>query len=396
MERNNRLVSLFLFTILMTSVTMVQSQSASVEVITSGLILPNKVIRAGERSLLVSEAGTARPNTGRISLIDRNNGKRRTLINNLPSGVNNLGGPPTPSGPSGLNLQGHILYVTIGVGDAVQAGARPGLEVSNPSPSSPLYDSVLKLTLPTDYENLAGKFSLTAQNQQSLAKGQTVVLTNAGGQKLSMNLVINLPNFISAPTKAAPNNVKASNLNGVELFQKQLYIVDAGQNRIMRVHKDGTGKKTFVKFDSKPNPAFPTLGGPVVEAVPVNIRRIGDQMMFVPLLTGFPFVPGLSDIRSVSLTGGNRKQVFIPDLTSAIDILPVGQMEYLILEFSVNQLGNAPGRLLLYRSPYSKPLTLVSDLISPTSMASDQGSTIFVTSMFTGKLLEVFVNWWGY
>ena len=389
-------LKLFVFTILVLSVRMVQGQSVTVEVLTSRLIQPNKVILAGDTSLLVSEAGTVKPNTGRISLINRVNGNRRTLINGLPSGVNDLGGSPSPSGPSGLDLRGRILYITIGVGDAVEAGAGPGLEFSNPNPSSQLYNSVLKLTLPYDFENLSGKFSLTAENQQTLVEGRTVVLTNAGGQNLRVELVINLPDFTTAPTPTAPNNVKASNLYGVASFKKELFLVDAGQNRITRVKTDGTGKKTFVSFDSKPNPAYPALGGPEVEAVPVKIRRIGGRMMLVPLLTGFPFVQGLSDIRSVSLTGGERKRVFIPNLTSAIDIAQVSETQYFTLEYSANQLENAPGRLRYYRSLDHTSLTLVSDLISPTSMAFDHGSTIYVTSTSTGKVLGIFVNWWGY
>jgi hypothetical protein len=59
---------------------------------TTGLFLPNKIINAGEDSMLVSEAGTMTANTGRISRIDRATGQRYTLIDGLPSGVNNLGG----------------------------------------------------------------------------------------------------------------------------------------------------------------------------------------------------------------------------------------------------------------------------------------------------------------
>src|SRR6266498_5916662 len=86
--------------------TAVVSQAQTTSVFTTGLTTPVKMITAGDNSILVSEQGTAVPNTGRLSRVDRSTGARETLISGLPSGVNNLGGPPAPSGPTGLNLHG--------------------------------------------------------------------------------------------------------------------------------------------------------------------------------------------------------------------------------------------------------------------------------------------------
>ena len=91
--------------------------SQTTTVLTGGLNRPNKVITAGDNSLLVAEAGTSLPNTGSISLVNRTTGARQLLIGGLPSGVNNLGGSPETSGPSGLVMRGHTLYVAISVGD---------------------------------------------------------------------------------------------------------------------------------------------------------------------------------------------------------------------------------------------------------------------------------------
>src|SRR5215207_10038161 len=84
----------------------------TVSVLTGGLDKPNRLITAGDNSLLVAEGGTNTPNSGRVSLVNRVSGARQTIINGLPSGVNNLGGPPAPSGPSALKLHGHTLYLT--------------------------------------------------------------------------------------------------------------------------------------------------------------------------------------------------------------------------------------------------------------------------------------------
>jgi len=86
-------------------------------VLTTGLQGPNKIITAGQSHLLVSETGTPTPNSGRIALVHRIDGSRRTLIDGLPSGFNTV--EQAPSGPSGIKLNGVTLYVTIGQGDSV-------------------------------------------------------------------------------------------------------------------------------------------------------------------------------------------------------------------------------------------------------------------------------------
>jgi len=78
-------------------------------------------------NLLVAEQGNG-PNTGRISILDPSSGERRTLLDGLPSAINNLGGFPAPSGPSGLAMRGRTLFIAIGVGDAALLGPLPALK----------------------------------------------------------------------------------------------------------------------------------------------------------------------------------------------------------------------------------------------------------------------------
>ena len=368
-------------------------------VLTAGLNRPTKIIVAGDNSLLVAESGTTTPNTGRVSLVNRTTGARQTLIGGLPSGVSNLGGPPEPSGPSGLVMRGHRLYTTIGVGNAMMNVGGPGLELPNPNPSSPLFDSVLELNLPGDYEEITSAFTLSFSNQITLANGSEVTLTNANDQQITIRLIANLPDSIPNPRPTAPNNRRSSNVFGIEIFQKSLYVVDASFNLIYRVNIGDGSYTTFATFPNRPNPLFPTIGGPFIEPVPDNIHRVGNQLL-IPLLTGFPFVSGFSEIQSVSLKGGGR-ETFIPNLTSAIDVLHVetsddskniGDAEdmYFTLEFSANQLANQPGRLKFYSSPDAAPITVVSNLISPTSMARDETTgDIFITEIITGRIIRV-------
>lgn len=364
-------------------------------VFTTGLTLPNKIINAGENSMLVSEAGTPVANTGRISLIDRSTGTRKTLIGGLPSGVNNLGGSAASSGPSGMKLQGHTLYVTVATGDAVQNIG--GVELPNPNtPSSPLYDSVLELNLPGDYEDVTSPFTLAFSDQTAMAAGGTVTLTNLDGQELEIRMIADFPNY-SFP--------KASNIFGVELFQKHLYVIDAAFNLVYKVNiKSGTFV-TFTTFAQKSNPSFP-FGPPMVDAVPDSIHRVGN-MLNITLLTGFPFAPGVAEVRQVSLKDGSQSTL-IPGLRSAIDSLHLenedGTSSYYTLEFSANQLGipnppnpniPVPGVLKYFATADAAPVVVnttnpAAPFLFTTSMARDAATgDIFVTNIFLGRITRV-------
>ena len=116
----------------------------------SGLRGPLGITQTKAGNLLVAETGTPTANTGRISILDVT-GARRTLIDGLPSGISAEGNEP--SGPSGLFLRDRTLYVAIGVGDNVQNGSSPGVEVPNPNPSSPLLSSVLAIQFSVNVES---------------------------------------------------------------------------------------------------------------------------------------------------------------------------------------------------------------------------------------------------
>ena len=197
------------------------AQAQGTTVITTGLNSPTKMITAGQNSLLVAESGTTTPNNGRVSLVNRTTGARRTLIDGLPSGLNRSGGAPEASGPSGLKLNAQKLFLTIGAGDTAMPVT--GGFIANPTPASVLFDSVLELTLPADYETLASGFTLTAANQTTLNGNAPVTLTNAEGRQLTIRLVANLPNFVVEPRPDLPNNIRESNLFGIELSGDSLH-----------------------------------------------------------------------------------------------------------------------------------------------------------------------------
>ncbi len=374
----------------------------TISVHTVGLDHPNKIALAPDNSLLVAEAGTMEPNSGRISIIDRFSGDAHSLIEGLPSGVNDLGGAPDVDGPSGIKLRGNVLWVTVGVGDAVMSNG-PGLELPTGSPSSPIFNSIIQFTLPGGFTLLSSPFVMTLADQMALLNGNKVMLVNNEGVRAKAWMVADLPDYRSEPRMDHPDNVRSGHLYGVEVFQKDLYVVNAAWNLIHKVSLRDGSYATFVEFPNRPNPLFGTIGGPFVEAVPDNIHRWGNRLL-VPLLTGFPFVPGLSEVQLVSLKRAEA-QIFIPNLTSAIDVLKVNDDEdddpedslfsgigpsFFTLEFSTNQLGGAPGRLMYFPAASMPPEVITDELISPTSMARDpKTGDVFVTNIFLGTITKV-------
>src|SRR5215475_48194 len=73
----------------------------------SGLQVPLGITQSNLGNLLVSESGTGANFTGRISIVNLK-GERRTLLDGLPSGINDV---QAPSGPAGLIMRGRTLYL---------------------------------------------------------------------------------------------------------------------------------------------------------------------------------------------------------------------------------------------------------------------------------------------
>lgn len=363
------------------------AQAQTTSVLTTGLHSPTKMLIAKNHYLLVAEAGAVAANTGRISVVDTASGVRQTLVAGLPSGISNLGGIPEMSGPSGLAMRGTKLYVTIGSGDAM-VNVGPGLEAVNPDVSSPLFGSVLELDLPGNFTKVTQPYVLSDSDQAALAEGEEVVLTNGSRREATLRVVANLPDYVPNPRPDAPDNLRASNVFGVENFQNELYVVDASLNLVYRVDTFSGDYATFATFANKANPLFPNLGGPTVEPVPDNIHRVRNSLL-VPLLTGFPFVPGLAEIQTIKLKTGEHAPL-ISGLTSAIDVLHAGGDRYYTLEFSANQLANEPGRVNFHSSPEAVPMLVATDLVTPTSMAMDDATgDIFVSEIGTGRIIRI-------
>lgn len=349
----------------------------------AGLRSPAKLLALRDGSLLVAEAGNG-PNTGRISLIDRDR-RRFTVVDGLASALF-LG--RDASGPSGLLLIGDRLYVTIGGGDTTVAGAGQGIEIPNPSPASPLFSSVLLLEFPS--ADIPLGFTLPFGAHAALAQGQGVYLRNADGVSVRVSRLADIPDYIPEPRPDEPRHVRASNLYGLVGSNAGLAVVDASRNVIWSVPiAPNASPSIFASFPPVPNTAAP-MGPPVVDAVPAAIRVVGDDFL-VSFLTGFPFGRGAASVWRVTRSTGAIERV-AGGLQTAIDVLPIdgtGVLSY-VLEYSTNFLAGGPGRLLRVDGQRGTTLVLAEGLVTPTNMALDPRSgDMFVTEFSRGRILRV-------
>ena len=383
-------------------------RAQSVSVFTGGLKGPTKVVLTAKGNLLVAESGDG-PNAGRLSVIDRQTRVRRTILDGLPAGPSSEGGI---SGPSGLAVQGRTVYVAIGAGDGVQTGPAPGSEKANPNPSSPLLSSLLAVRMPANIEETTAGFTLTLADHAALKGGERLTLSNGAGDKLTVELVADFPDYTSEPRPDFADNVRASNPFGVAVNGNLIYVVDASQNIVRVVGAESGAYRTLTSFKPYNNPL--PFGPPVIDAVPNSVRLFGDRLL-VTTLTGFPFPNGVAQVLQVD-TVSNEYSPLINGLTAGIDVLPVRvptpadqgpplatkgadqvvrsveEAHYFVLSISDNLSQSAPGRLLFYDSSTAAPVTLAAPLIGPTCIARDPRSgDLFITSIFTGLIYRVSV-----
>lgn len=349
--------------------------------VVSGLNSPLGITQSNQGNLIVSETGTAALHSGRISIVDPS-GTRRTLLNGLPSAINDV---LEPSGPAGVFMRGRTLYVAIGIGDSIVAGG-PGIAFANPNPSSPIFSSILALHFSANVERNTAGFALSFAQQVALANGQKVTLSNGGGDKLMVELIANFPNFTPNPPPAG--NVRGSNPFDLVVVGNQIYITDGGQNSVWQVDIATGAFSTLVTFPNVPNTLFPGFGPPTSEAVPTGIAY-ADGRLLVTLFTGFPFPPGSSRVEQVDPSTGAITP-FISGRKTAIDVLPIREgsdTDHLVLQHAspFGPFFPPPGLLLHFETPAAPPTTVANCLLRPTSMTLDEKTgTLYITELGAG------------
>jgi hypothetical protein len=352
-------------------------------VLATGLIGPIRLAPTPAGDLLVAENGKT-PNSGRISIVNRTSGARRTFIDGLPSGLSAPG--LEPDGVTSFLVQGRTLYVTLGEGDVLRNGTKQGTNIVNPEGiSSALFSSVLKITLSTDLDTFSGGLTLTAANQATLVDGGTVTLKGTAGDEATVEVLVNFPD-VAPDANTIFRNAHTFGLATVPSVADTLFVIDAGMNTVNAVNTTTGRSKVLTRFAPlKSN----VPGPPFSDAVPDSIHAYGNTLL-ITLLTGFPFTPGQSRVMTVNPATG-ESSVFIANLSSAIDSAvrnnANGRAQFWVLEHSAN-LGANPGlkgRLTRYDS--EQGTVVLSDLDGPTSMVLDGTSnTIFIAELNTGSI----------
>jgi hypothetical protein len=370
------------------------ASAADCSVVAAGLRGPIGSVFSNQGNLIVSETGIAgNPTSGRISIVSPD-GTRRTLLDGVPQGTNAAGGDA--SGPNSLAMAGRTIYVAMGQGNTVIPGPN-GSTVPNPNVSSQLFSSILAIHLSAAAERSTAGFTLSAQDQQTLAGGGRVTLSNGKGDRLSVRVVVNFPDYASEPTQANPGNVRNSNPFGVLPVDDYLYVSNGGLNRLFKVDMDTGSYAELAVFERIPNTSG--LGGPPsVEAVPTGLAYSGGKVL-VSLLSGGPFIPGLSRVKAVDPVTGAQAD-FLTGLRTAIDVQPIadgGDTDYLVLE---NNFAPAPpfpptgATVRLFEDPGSSS-TVVNGctLYRPTSISIDpKTGAHYATELLRGTVVRVTMN----
>lgn len=353
-----------------------------------GLRAPVGTALTNQGRLLIAEAGDGSAGSGRISILDRN-GKRRTLIDGLPSGPADVG---TPSGPSGLLMNGRSLYLAMGTGDTGVMGPRAGTTLVNlAGPSSPIFSSVLELFFTGRTEARTTGFTMTRDNQDALAHGRLVSLRDGGGNYLSIRMVSDLPNFTPSPLPDVPDNIHATNPFAIAGFGFSFYLNDGGRNSTWQVNRFTGAASELASYPDIPNPLFGTIGGPFIQAVPTGINTVGRQLL-VSLFRGAPFATGVSTVETLDPFTGAHSPV-VTGLTTGIDTAVDrhrGRNDLLILEMAgFGPFFAGPGTLLRIPGFEGAPETVADCLVAPTSMSLDRWTRTMYVTQQDGNVVRV-------
>ena len=339
-------------------------------------------------NLLISETGTTALHSGRISIFDQL-GNRRTLLDGLPSAINDVN---EPSGPAGIFMRGRTLYVAIGTGDAGRPGPAQGTTMVNPNPiSSPIFSSVLGIQFSAHTEDTTSGFTLTPADEQSLADGETIVLSDTADGTLRIRLIADFPNYVSNPLPAFAQNIQLSNPFGLVAVDDALYVTDGGRNRVWQVDLLTGSFSTLVTFAPIANPFFGIAGGPFLDAVPTGITAVNDKLL-VTLFRGVPFPPGTSTVQEIDIATATQS-VLIGNRKTAIDVIALdedGDVDYLVLQHaSTGLFFGSPGLVLRFEDPTASPTTIKNCLVRPTSMTfNSKTGTLYVTE-YGGRVVAL-------
>jgi hypothetical protein len=186
-----------------------------------------------------------------------------------------------------------------------------------------------------------------------------------------------------------------SNPNSVTTKWGKVFVVDAGGNSLLRVHRSGEISTVAVFPDRLITPP-PGMGLPdpfPMQAVPTNVVVGPDGALYVSQLTGFPFPVGAANIYRVER--GSSPEVFASGLTNVTDLAFDRHGNLYVVEFAANGLGSGDptGALIKIRPDGSRETVLTEGLVNPYGVAIGKHGDIYLTnhggSAGVGEVLRI-------
>ena len=186
-----------------------------------------------------------------------------------------------------------------------------------------------------------------------------------------------------------------SNPNSVTSKRGRVFVVDAGGNSLLRVHRSGE-ISTVAVFPDRPVTPPPGMDLPdpfPMQAVPTNVIPGPDGALYVSQLTGFPFIPGAARIYRVER--GSAPEIYADGLTNVTDLAFDRHGNLYVVEIAANGLasGDPTGALIKIRPDGSRETVLSEGLVNPYGVAIGDRGDIYVTnhgaSAGVGEVLRI-------
>ncbi len=321
--------------IIITGILSLKAQSISV--VASGFNGPIGICKDNNGNLFVAETGTGN-NDGKITLIDAF-GNKHTIVYGLPSytdtATHETSGPWRP-----YLTPDSMLWVIVGGGPDSSAGSIMQFDLSTMNP---------------------GVDSLNISDTTKIIRVQAWVLSNGFTNS----------NIYSAVWDTNGN----------------IYAADAGANAVLKI--DPVGNIAVLNtFPAIPNTFTPFP--PFIDYVPTKIISDNNGGFYLCNLTGFPFLPGLSEI--VMLDTAGMMMPMYTGLSQAVDMEMDNDGNLYVLQFGLFDTTFVPipnSASIIRIKPGGAIDTLAAGFGPSAGMVSDSSDGFYVTELFTGNVIHI-------
>lgn len=313
------------------------SHAQTISVVASGFARPIGICKDKNGNLFVAESGTGN-NDGKITLINAA-GIKHTIVYGLPSFTDTsnheTSGPWRP-----YITPDSMLWVIVGSGPDTSAGSILEFNLSAVTP---------------------GLDSLTILDTTKIIRVQAWALTHG---------------YIDSDVFSA-----VWDANG------NIYTADAGANAVLKIDPAGI-ISTLDTFPAIPNTFTPFP--PFIDYVPTKIISDMNGGFYLCNLTGFPFLPRLSQIISIDTAGIVAS--IIPGLTQSVDMEMDSMGNLYVLQFGLfnSSFFPIPNSASIIRiKPGGAIDTLATGFGPSAGMVPDSSDGFYVTELITGNVIHI-------